>query len=257
MKVTEVDGTVSTVNATFLQLDNGDVFVTNYGTGTALNNLDIASIEIMTITESSAGYAGFWNSQNVDPTTTTLSVCFTFGTMIETQNGEKLAEQLEVGDMIKTLDRGFQPVRFVARSRSVVTPTTRPVIFEKGAIGNDRVLRVSQKHRFLTTPISQYFNNRLDGHEDQLVWAQGLCNGTTIRIDAECTHVGYVHIMMDNHELVYAHGTISESWQPHKRNLKRDEALRKELLEIFPEIEHKNFANGGAPVRNETLFQLP
>ena len=177
-------------------------------------------------------------------------VCFTNGTWIETQDGEKLVDDLEIGDMVKTFDNGYQPVRFVYKRKMAVTPTTRPIVFEKGAIGNTDVLRVSQKHRISTIGLKEFgYKGML---ENQLIWAQGLINGTTVRIDMECKEVEYFHIMFDKHELVHTHGVVSESWQPHRRNLKRDKALRDELMAIFPEINHKGSHNEGGPARSIT-----
>ena len=172
-------------------------------------------------------------------------ICFTEGMMIESENGEIAVEDIQIGDKLRTFDNGFQPVRYVYKRTVLGTNSNAPVVFEKGAIGNDRELVVSQKHNMYTGTLPiEVLPAKYHDLRDHLVHAQELVNGSTIRIRAELKPVTYYHIMLNQHELLYCHGTISESWHPLKRNLRRfkgkDDATRKELLELFPEIKFNN-----------------
>ena len=166
-------------------------------------------------------------------------ICFAGGCTLKTIKGEMPVETIEVGDLLRTLDNGYQPVRFVYRRKMRALGSMRPVLFETGAIGNSAPIQVSQQHRFLTSSLPFEIRQFYKSGENNLVKASELVNGTTIRIRNDLETVEYFHFMLDKHELLYSAGTISESWQPHRRNLKRDAALREELLAIFPEIEAK------------------
>lgn len=210
----------------------------------------------------SIGNVGFENfeqiSANLNPNAAPADdvvVCFTKGTMIETEKGEKPVEKLEIGDRVRTYDRGYQPVRFIYKSTVLCVGDDRPVLFETNAIGNSRPLRVSQKHRIFTNGMAQYFAQIPLSvmPSNYLICADELCNGENIRIDDSLKTVTYVHIMFDQHELVFTHGVVSESWQPLRRNLDRDQNLRRELLRIFPEIRENTPQNKGAAVREPII----
>ena len=63
-----------------------------------------------------------------------------------------------------------------------------------------------------------------------------LVNGSTIRQQAGGT-VTYVHILFDQHEIIYAEGAPSESFHPGKQALSALEApVREELFRIMPNL---------------------
>lgn len=179
-------------------------------------------------------------------------LCFAEGSLIETMQGEKLVEELSAGDLVKTLDHGYKPLRYILTRKVPCFGSMRPVVFEKGAIGNTERLRVSQRHRMHTTALREHL--LLNIHPDSLIWAVELCNGSTIHLDVESQFVTYYHLMFDQHELIYSSGVISESWQPSSRNLKRDPELTRELLTIFPEIRSHTNRNNGAIARQEVTL---
>ena len=86
-----------------------------------------------------------------------MLVCFVAGTMIKTAGGVKPVEALEVGDLVWTLDAGWQPLRWIGKR--VVTqgqmeamPQLRPVYFDRGALGPDQPrqrMGLSPQHRVL------------------------------------------------------------------------------------------------------------
>ncbi len=171
----------------------------------------------------------------------TVVPCFTRGMKIETSRGEVKVEDLEVGDEVRTLDHGFQPIRFIHSRKVKADPKNYPVFFARGSIYNTEDIIVSPKHRFLTKYLPSNVIPRFvdSANDDHLIHADLLVNNRDIRFIKDIPFVEYFHFMFDQHELVFCNGTISESWHPLRRNLKRDDATRDELLRLFPEIRHK------------------
>ena len=223
-------------------------------------NVGPVSVEFATYSPTQTNYTiGFDGTGTINHTmnVTPFVVCFAEGMMIETENGEVAVEDIQIGDKLRTLDNGFQPVRFVHKTTVFASGSNAPVVFEKGAIGNDRELVVSQNHNMYTKSLPKdVLPREARDFEDHLIHAHKLVNGTTIRIRREKKRVTYYHIMLDQHELLYCHGTISESWHPLKRNLRRfkgnSEATRKELLRLFPEIAH-NYLETCPQVRPDAI----
>lgn len=176
------------------------------------------------------------------------SNCFTPKTLIMTPDGERAAGDLKVGDLVLTVDRGAQPIRYVYRRSFRAIGAARPVLFVKGSVGNTSDLLVSQAHRLLVTKKA----NSADPRTSELVNAIMMVNGGTVRLLNDLEEVEYIHLMLDQHELLWSAGVATESWQPHRRNLRRfDKVVREELLTFFPEIRHHNghSIDKGGPVR--------
>ena len=77
-------------------------------------------------------------------------VCFVRGTAIMTAEGERMIEELEAGDLILTLDHGYQPIRWIGSTTVEAKGKLAPIVFEAGAMGNARRLKVSPQHRKAT-----------------------------------------------------------------------------------------------------------
>ncbi|NVO56425.1 Hint domain-containing protein [Rhodobacteraceae bacterium B1Z28] len=180
-------------------------------------------------------------------------VCFTAGTRIETPDGARPIDELEVGDPLLTLDRGAQPIRWIESShlsadRLCDNPAMRPVRITAGSLGPNtpnRDLLVSQQHRIL---IRGPKVELLCGAPEALVAAKHLCSWPGISIDTSDQPVEYVHILLDRHEILIAEGAPAESL------FLGDEALHtisseglQELAAIFPDrITSQNSGFGRA-----------
>lgn len=163
-----------------------------------------------------------------------IAPCFVRGTLIRTDKGEVAVEELKAGDMVETLDHGLQPIRWIGSAKRVAVGQKAPVLIKKGAMGNDRDLRVSPQHRMLVTG---WRAEMLFAQESVLVAAQHLVNDKDIirEIGGE---VEYFHILFDGHEVVYAEGAPSESFHPGDESLDAltsDQA--REIFSLFPELE--------------------
>ena len=176
----------------------------------------------------------------------TVIPCFTPGTMITTQCGEVLVEDLQAGDLVMTRDNGLQPLRWVGRRQLsladlIVNPALRPVEIAKGALGHDlpiRDMKVSPQHRML---IEDGRAEMLFGDAEVLVAATHLrvLPGIEERLTAGVT---YIHLLFDRHELICANGAWTESFQPAMRMLNgMEEAQRAEIAALFPEIAGEDF----------------
>lgn len=181
-----------------------------------------------------------------------ILVCFTDGTLITTRNGLIPVEDLREGDMVLTLDNGFQPIRWI-KSRKItrvqqnLNHKLRPVRFVKGSLGNGlplQDLRVSRQHRML---ISDWRAQMLFAADEILTPAVHLINGQTISEEPSIADVTYYHFMFDAHQVVMANGVWAESFLPTETSLKGlPDAAREELFTIFPELAPNPYSYGDA-----------
>lgn len=168
--------------------------------------------------------------------------CFVSGTRIETDCGDIPVEDIRVGDLVRTMDHGLQPVRWTGQRRVSATDQFAPVRISKGALGNKRDLLVSPQHRIL---ISGWRAELLFGENQILAAAKHLCNHDKIHI-ARQSQVTYVHLLFDRHEIIFSEGIPSESFDPCGQMLEDDRMLRVELEQLFPEIVEQGRKNAAA-----------
>lgn len=157
--------------------------------------------------------------------------CFTLGTFIRTPKGEVPVEMLGTGDLVETADRGPQPIRWLGRSSVAGTGDFAPVEFAEGALGNTEKLLVSPQHRMLVTGKTAELYL---GEPEVLVAAKHLTCLPGVKI-TPMRRVTYLHILFDQHEIVFSNSVLSESFHPGGVMLERDLALRAEIAAIFPD----------------------
>ncbi|MFZ1727592.1 MAG: Hint domain-containing protein [Albidovulum sp.] len=218
IRVTMNGVTQNISGATFYLADGRRFFSPTDGT-----NLDPATF-VSTVSTGSA---------NVSVTTTALGPpCFTAGTLIAVPGGTVAVETLAPGDLVETLDHGPQVLRWIGQRRVPATSDLAPVRFAVGALGNDAVLLVSPQHRMLLRGAlaELYF-----GQDEVLVAAKHLIGSPGVTCQ-EQTEVTYLHLLFDRHEIVFANGAPSESFHPGSILLARDDALRREIMAIFPDL---------------------
>ena len=191
----------------------------------------------------------------LDGTTMTFSEienvipCFTPGTTIATAKGERLVEELTVGDRIITRDNGIQEIAWVGHKEMsgkqlVQNPHLKPILIKAGALGNglpERDMMVSPNHRVLVaSDLTQlYFEeNEVLAAAKHMVGANGIQ-----AIDVMQTT--YVHFMFECHEVILSNGAWTESFQPGDYSLKGiGNSQRNEIIEIFPELATKTGLKG-------------
>ena len=245
--VTYTDGTTATLTAVIAQDTNGNAYlVPEYVSPGDQSVLDGGPIRSLTL-DSLAGnnYSGL----NAERYNWNYVTCFLEGTLIETVNGPRAIEDLQLGDLIPTMDSGDQPIRWVASSRIVGNPKAAPIRIEAGALGNTRDLYVSPQHRILLTG---WRAELYMGEDEVLVPAIQLVNDQTIR-QVQQDSFTYYHLLFDTHELIYAAGIASESFHPGEKAIgSMAEDARDELLAIFPRLADVAAGSYGPCVRPTT-----
>lgn len=137
--------------------------------------------------------------------------CFAEGTRILTVRGHQAVETLRPGDLVVTLDRGPQPVRWVGRRELghadlASNARLRPVTIRTGALGNRRPLVLSRQHCVLMP----------DGGAGAFVRAAHLARfgDGRFRVAQGVRRVVYRHLLFDRHEIIFAEGALVESLLP-------------------------------------------
>jgi len=177
-----------------------------------------------------------------------VAPCFVSGTLIETKRGDIAVEDLVCDDMVRTLDNGYQPIRWIGRADVSAKGSLAPILFKKGAIGNSSDLLVSPWHRVM---LQGWQMELLFGGEEMLAAAKTLVNDKTItRVQSD--KVEYFHILLDQHEIIFSNGAPTESFHPGDMSGgAMAENTRSEILDLFPELA-KNL-NAYGPVARATL----
>ena len=173
-------------------------------------------------------------------------VCFAAGTLILARGGEVPIEQLQPGDLVLTMDHGFQPIRWIGSTTVSGRGALAPVLIKAGALNNARDLRVSPQHRMF---LSGWKAQMLFGEGEVLAAAKHLVNDDTIR-QQDCDKMEYFHILFDEHEIVFAEGCPSESFHPGREGWDTlAEDARQEILTLFPQLAQDDFNGYGASAR--------
>ncbi len=190
---------------------------------------------------------------------TSFVPCFTAGTMILTDRGERRIEDLAVGDLVWTRDHGFQPIRWrglrdLDRRDLLANPRIRPIRIRAHALGPNRPatdLTVSPQHRIL---VRSRIAQRMFGTAELLVASRQLTEIEGIDEVTDSDRVTYVHLMFDRHEVLMSNGAETESLYPGPQAMAAlgTDAVA-EILTIFPQLgtardrfpEARPFAAGG------------
>lgn len=163
-----------------------------------------------------------------------IVTCFTAGTQIRTATGNVAVETLNVGDLVETKDHGLQPVRWVGKRKVAAKGAFAPVVIEAGALGNARAMEVSPCHRML---ISDWRAEAMFGTSEVLIAAKDLAQRDDI-YTREGGDVEYVHVLFDNHEIIFAEEAPTESFNPSVTALDTlEEGARDEVYALFPELK--------------------
>ncbi len=226
------------------RMTNGDTFLIGSIFGNpmfdAVNTYgDIEITNIVSVTAMS----GISAASNIDINdASTMAICFAGGTRIETCDGPVPVEDLRAGTMVRTLDDGYRPVRWIAKTDVspadlAAHPEVRPIRFRRGVLGHGlpaRDLVVSPQHRML---ISSPVALRMFGARDILAPAKQLLGWPGIeRVEACAEGVSYHHLLFDRHQVIFAEGAPTESLLPGPQALSAvGPAARAELAARFPD----------------------
>jgi len=160
-------------------------------------------------------------------------VCFAAGSQIETPQGPTRIENLVPGDLVDTAHMGAQAIRWTGQTTVPAMGDLAPVVITKGTLGNAADLIVSPQHAIL---LADWRAEMLFGEEQVLVRAIDLLgmDGVHRKTGGSVT---YCHILLDQHQLVCAHGVWSETLYPGTVAMGAvNAAARAEIQQLFPDL---------------------
>jgi hypothetical protein len=172
------------------------------GGGTSFDSASAPLVAGSAATENTA------NNSNGLVTITPSVTCYCRGTLIRTAHGEKVVEELKIGDLLVTASGAHRPIRWLGHRRTDCRNHPRPnevmpVSIAAHAFGPDKPVRdlfVSPGHSIC-----------IDLLGEVLIPACALVNGTTIR-QLEVDEVTYWHVELDSHDIIFAENLPAESY---------------------------------------------
>jgi hypothetical protein len=234
LKITNPNGTTTNKVLSVDDIVAGEVLVDF--TAPAVGQTIIVSAEI----DSIVGTSG-------TGTDSAAIVCFVQGTLITTADGQTPVEDLKVGDLVQTLDRGFQPMRWVGRRHVdaielAENENLRPIRIRTDVIsaGNDvGSLLVSPQHRIM---IASKVTERMFGDTEVLVAAKQLLAIDGVDIADDLEDVTYFHVLFDQHEIIYADQVPTESlYLGEEAQKSLSPEGREEVYALFPKVALPTF----------------
>lgn len=250
-KLTLPDKSTVVQSGVMIQMQNGDMFF-RPAIDTVKDWGGITGLRAVTILKATPLGNANPPSSRVSFNATIFDVevvpCFTPGTLIRTADGERLVEDIAVGDLVWTRDNGLQPVRWAGRrslsaAQLAALPHLRPIRIAAGALGGGqpaRDLLVSPQHRVL---VRSSIALRMFGAAEVLVAAKQLVSLPGITVDVEADGVTYLHLMFDHHEVLVSNGAETESLYPGPMAIAAlGDAAAAEIHAIFPELRDNDMA---------------
>lgn len=175
--------------------------------------------------------------------------CFVSGTMISTPDGDIAVEDLSPGDLVETMDSGAQPVRWVGRRKVEAKGSFAPIRIRENALGEHQEVLLSPQHRVLVQ------DSRAElwfGEAEVLVSAKDLVNDTSV-VRQSGGIVEYVHILFDEHQIVFSEGLATESFLPGPQTTSCfDHERMNEITTLFPQLDPQT-GTGYSPAARRTL----
>ncbi|WP_371168270.1 Hint domain-containing protein [Aliiroseovarius sp. 2305UL8-7] len=177
-------------------------------------------------------------------------ICFSNGTRLRTPDSEICVEELREGDELQTRDNGTQKVLWVGHkritgARMFAMPELRPIRLRAGAIRSgqpDADLIVSGQHQIL---LNGKRARELFNEDEVLISARDLVDERRVIVDHSIREVTYYHVLLENHEVVWANGVQAESFHPANADLEMlDPTQRGHLFEKFPDLNYDAMAYG-------------
>ena len=243
LTITHINGQPVVTGSIVTLLTGQDVQLNADGTITVVGDGDTEEFSFTYTVESSTGDTdtGFVTVNSVP--------CFVAGTLIATPDGEVPVETLSPGDLVMTRDHGAQPLRWIGTREVDASGDFAPIHIAEGTFGQHRALMLSPLHRVL---IRDSLAELLFGEGEVLVAARDLVNDSTVR-PVPGGQVTYVHILFDQHQVVFSEGLETESFLPGPQTARSFEAeIVREICALFPEIDPET-GHGYSPAARRML----
>lgn len=178
----------------------------------------------------------------MDQTNLAVSPCFTPGTAIATDRGERRVEDLREGDKVVTRDNGLQPIAWVGQRtlswRELhAAPHLLPIVLRAGSLwdGNrpERDLYVSPDHRIVVDARAVM---RDAGKGEVLAAAKELIDHKVVK-RVEPLRVCYLHLLFARHQVILSNGLWTESFCPSDPVFGAlGHSQKMEILSVFPDL---------------------
>ena len=159
--------------------------------------------------------------------------CFALGTHILTPMGDRLIQDIKVGDLVETLDHGAQPVRAMGVRRFEALGDAAPIRFKAGTLNNEHDLCVTAGHRIR---FAGWQPDLLFGEWEVLVAARDFVNNVDVIRDIGGM-VRYAYLDFDAHHIIFAERVPVESSQMGARGVA--EHPTKDKLAFPPLADHE------------------
>lgn len=233
--ITYIDGTTATITAVIFQDTAGNTYMApEFSANADQVALEAGAIRSLTLDSLVGnGYSGLTGTRE----TFNFVTCFTTGAQLATPTGPVAIEDLKQDDLLVTRDHGFRRVRWIGKAHRAALGKHTPIRIEQGALGlglPTRDLIVSPQHRML---VSSVIAKRIAGAQEVLVPAKKLVGLPGIAYAEDMITVMYYHVLLDEHEIIYAEGAPTESLMtgPMARQAIGCEAVA-EIEALFPEL---------------------
>ncbi len=242
--ITFLDGSTANVTAVIFQDTAGNTYLApEFSNNADTATYNLGSIESLTLDSLlGSNFLGMTGDRISD----TFVPCFTEGTLIEAEGGPVPVESLLVGDLVQSRDNGLVPIRWIGQVQVPARGDLAPVQIRAGSFGQDLPLRdlvVSPQHRML---LNSRIAKRMFDCDEVLVAAKKLLDYPGISRVPDGGDVTYIHLLFDQHEIIFAEGAPTESLLLGEQvltTLNPDAA--EELERLFPEL----YARPAVPAR--------
>lgn len=134
-------------------------------------------------------------------------MCFGGDVPVMTPNGARAASKLGVGERVQTLDNGFARIAWIGCTTVAGFGAAAAVEFAPHAIGNATRMVLSQQHRVL---VRSEQGALLFGSHETLLPAKAFVGLAGVRLRPVAKQQ-YVHILTENHEVIFAAGAPCET----------------------------------------------
>ena len=228
MTITHING-IAVVAGDSVTLTSGQVVTLNAdGTLSVSSDSDFETVNFTYEVESTNG--------EIDTGFVTIATvpCFVAGTLIQTETGQRRVEDLRPDDLVWTLDRGLQPLRWIGQRTVAALGSFAPVHVAAGTFGDHSQLMLSPQHRIL---VRDPLADLVFGTPEVLVAAKHLIDGRNVT-SCEGGSVTYVHLLFDQHEIVMANGLATESFLPGPQTVEAfEDDVIDEIAMLFPDLD--------------------
>lgn len=143
-------------------------------------------------------------------------LCLTSEVPVRTPLGYRPCHKLRPGDLVWTLDHGYQPVRWIGQAKMpaalfAAEPKTRPILLRRDALAPGVPLAdlyLSRQHRVL---LRSKVADHMVGEDEVLIPAIQFATSEIAEIDNNPPDLIYMHLLFDRHEVIDASGALVES----------------------------------------------